>query len=96
MISAPKRIVRLVPRNTELIVDLGLASSIVGITKFCIHIKYLKKEKVIVGGTKSIKIDIITSLQLDIIICNKEEKTKEIVESCRQITTTYVSDIYTI
>jgi len=94
--NTPKRIVCLVPSITELLVDLGLTSSIVGITKFCVHPEHLKKEKVIVGGTKTIKIDKISELQPDIIICNKEENTKEIVKSCKQITSTYVSDIYTI
>lgn len=91
--STPKRIICLVPSITELLVDLGLTSSIIGITKFCVHPKELRKEKAIVGGTKNIKIDKITSLQPDFIICNKEENTKEIVNSCQLITTTYVSDI---
>ena len=33
----PKRIVSLVPSQTELLYDLGLDESIVGITKFCVH-----------------------------------------------------------
>lgn len=94
--NTPKKIICLVPSITELLVDLGLEESIIGITKFCIHPKSLIKNKTIVGGTKNIKIDVITALQPDIIICNKEENTQEIVENCREITTTYVSDIYTI
>ncbi len=35
----PKRIVSLVPSQTELLFDLGLNDEIVGITKFCIHPK---------------------------------------------------------
>lgn len=92
----PKRIVCLVPSITELLVDLGLSSSIVAITKFCVHPKYLRKEKVIVGGTKNVNLEKIKALDPDIIICNKEENTKKIVESCKLITSTYVSDIYTI
>jgi ABC-type Fe3+-hydroxamate transport system substrate-binding protein len=85
-----------VPSITELLVDLGLNSSIVGITKFCVHPKGLKNEKTIVGGTKTIKREKIISLNPDFIICNKEENTKAIVTTCKEITTTYVSDIYTI
>ena len=48
----PKRIISLVPSQTELLVDLGLADRIVGVTKFCIHPKGLKQEKTIFGGTK--------------------------------------------
>lgn len=94
--STPKRIVSLVPSQTELLVDLGLESKIVGITKFCVHPNYLKKEKTIVGGTKQINIDKIKKLTPDIILCNKEENTKEVVEVCEQICNTHVSDIYNI
>lgn len=54
---APKRIVSLVPSQTELLVDLGLKDSIVGVTKFCVHPKDLRKEKTVLVGTKNIKID---------------------------------------
>jgi ABC-type Fe3+-hydroxamate transport system substrate-binding protein len=94
--KTPERIICLVPSITELLVDLGLNSAIAGITVFCIHPKNLKKQKVIVGGTKTIKVDKIKALNPDFIICNKEENTKEIVTTCKKITTTYVSDIYTI
>jgi ABC-type Fe3+-hydroxamate transport system substrate-binding protein len=94
--KTPKRIVCLVPSITELLADLGLTSSIVGITKFCVHPSSLRKEKIIIGGTKNIKFEKIKNLQPDFIICNKEENTKEIVDFCKEVTTTFVSDIYTI
>lgn len=94
--QTPKRIISLVPSITELLVDLGLQNNIVGITKFCVHPKTLKKEKTTVGGTKKCKIDSIKSLSPDLIICNKEENTKEIVLACKEISATYVSDIATI
>jgi iron complex transport system substrate-binding protein len=94
--NSPKRIICLVPSLTELLVDLGLEDYIVGVTKFCVHPSSLLKEKIIIGGTKNIKVDKIKALQPAIILCNKEENTKEIVETCRRITTTHVSDIYTI
>lgn len=94
--SKPKRIISLVPSITELLVDLGLQDAIVGVTKFCVHPKFLLQEKQIVGGTKTIKVDKIKALEPDFIICNKEENTKEIVIESKKITTTYVSDIYTV
>ncbi|WP_435263781.1 ABC transporter substrate-binding protein [Tenacibaculum sp. nBUS_03] len=94
--TTPKRIISLVPSQTELLVDLGLEDFLVGVTKFCIHPKHLKKNKVIVGGTKNIKINTIKELKPDIILCNKEENTKEIVEECEKIATTHVSDIFTL
>ncbi len=92
----PKRIVSLVPSQTELLVDLGLEEYIVGVTKFCVHPLHLKKTKTIVGGTKDIKIDKIKSLQPDIILCNKEENTQDIVDDCVAICLVHVSDIYNI
>ena len=95
-LQTPKRIVSLVPSQTELLIDLGLRKQVVGITKFCTHPTYLKDEKTIVGGTKTIHLDKIRALQPDIIICNKEENTREIVASCTKIAPVWVSDIYTI
>lgn len=94
--KTPKRIICLVPSITELLVDLGLFNSIVGITKFCVHPKSLRLNKQIVGGTKAIKVDKIKSLNPDFIICNKEENSKEIFSECSKIATTYVSNINSI
>jgi len=94
--ATPGRIVSLVPSQTKLLVDLGLEDTLIGITKFCVHPEYLKKNKTIVGGTKDIKLDRIKALKPDIILCNKEENTKDIVRACSEICTVHVSDIYTI
>jgi ABC-type Fe3+-hydroxamate transport system substrate-binding protein len=90
------RIVSLVPSQTELLHDLGLEDQVVGITKFCVHPYHYKSIKLIVGGTKQIKIDKIKDLNPDIILCNKEENTKEIVEACRSICEVHVSELYNI
>jgi len=94
--ATPKRIVSLVPSQTELLYDLGLEDSIVGITKFCVHPCHLKSTKTIVGGTKNIKLAKIKALQPDIILCNKEENTKEIVEELEKLFPVHVSDIKNI
>ena len=92
----PKRIVSLVPSQTELLVDLGLETSIVGVTKFCIHPKHLRLSKAVVGGTKQINIEKIKALRPDIILCNKEENTKAIIESLDDIAPIHISDIYNL
>ena len=92
----PTRIVSLVPSQTELLFELGLENSIVGITKFCVHPNHLLKEKTKVGGTKNPNFDKIIGLNPDIIICNKEENTKEIIEECSKICTTWTTNIITI
>ncbi|KDN56076.1 ABC transporter substrate-binding protein [Flavobacterium seoulense] len=94
--AIPQRIISLVPSQTELLVDLGLESKIVGITKFCVHPENLRKHKTIVGGTKKVDYDKIKALNPDIIICNKEENTLEIVENLRKITTVWVTNVITI
>ncbi|QHI36238.1 Vitamin B12-binding protein [Kordia antarctica] len=94
--TTPKRIISLVPSQTELLYDLGLEDSIVGITKFCVHPYHLKSTKTIVGGTKNIKLDKIKALQPDIILCNKEENTKEIVEELEKLFPVHVSDVKNI
>lgn len=94
--TSPKRIISLVPSQTELLYDLGLEEEIIGITKFCVHPKHLKATKQIIGGTKQVKFDKIKVLQPDIIIANKEENTKEIVEELSQICPVLVTNIVTI
>jgi iron complex transport system substrate-binding protein len=94
--SSPKRIISLVPSQTELLYDLGLEDRIVGITKFCVHPYHFKSTKKIVGGTKKVHYDRIHLLEPDIIICNKEENTQEIVEELRKICTVWVTNIATI
>src|SRR5690554_2995659 len=83
--KTPTRIVSLVPSQTELLVDLGLRDNIVGVTKFCVHPNKLRKEKTIVGGTKNVHFEKVTALNPDIVICNKEENTEEIVIELEKI-----------
>lgn len=94
--KVPKRIISLVPSQTELLVDMGLEQNLLGITKFCVHPKYLRKSKTIVGGTKQVKLEKIKALKPDIILCNKEENTKEMVEELEKIAPVHVSDIVKI
>jgi ABC-type Fe3+-hydroxamate transport system substrate-binding protein len=91
--KTPKRIVSLVPSQTELLVDLGLEDSILGVTKFCVHPKHLRLSKKVIGGTKQINLEKIKALQPDIILCNKEENTKAIIESLKDIAPIHISDI---
>lgn len=91
--STPKRIVSLVPSLTELVVDLGLEENLFGITRFCVHPPHLKKEKTILGGTKKVNLKKLQALDPDIILCNKEENTKEMVSELEKIATVHVSDV---
>ena len=89
----PKRIVSIVPSQTELLFDLGLADEVIGITKFCIHPieKFASKTKI--GGTKKLLIEKIRDLKPDLIIGNKEENTQSEVELLMQEFPVWMSDI---
>jgi ABC-type Fe3+-hydroxamate transport system substrate-binding protein len=94
--SSPTRIISLVPSQTELLFDLGQESKIVGITKFCVHPFHFKSTKKIIGGTKKVHFEKIRLLQPDVIIANKEENTKAIVEELSKICPVWVTDIVTV
>ena len=94
VLDAPaKRIVSIVPSQTELLFDLGLDVEIVGITKFCVHPKAWFETKRRVGGTKNLNLEMISSLSPDLIIANKEENTKEDIEWLQARFNVYTSDI---
>ncbi len=94
--GVPKRIISLVPSQTELLCYLGLEASIVGITKFCVHPENLRKEKKIVGGTKNVHFDRIRDLSPDIILCNKEENTLEMVLELEKIAPVHISNVISL
>jgi ABC-type Fe3+-hydroxamate transport system substrate-binding protein len=91
--STPKRIVSVVPSQTELLFDLGLDEKVVGITKFCIHPKEWFKSKDRVGGTKNLNLTKIAELKPDLIIANKEENTQSEIEELQELYPVYTSDI---
>lgn len=92
----PKRIVSLVPSQTELLFDLGLNEEVVGLTKFCVHPIEKFAAKLKVGGTKKLNIDTIRELNPDLIIGNKEENSKADIELLQQEFPVWMSDIYNL
>jgi len=91
--STPRRIISIVPSQTELLFDLGLDDEIIGITKFCIHPADKFKTKTKVGGTKTVDIDLVKKLNPDLIIGNKEENERSQVEELMQLFPVWMSDI---
>ncbi len=81
LLYPPKRIISLVPSQTELLYDLGLEAETVGITKFCVHPQGWFKTKDRIGGTKTVSIKKIHQLKPDLIIANKEENVKAQIEA---------------
>lgn len=89
----PKRIISVVPSQTELLYDLGLDEEVIGITKFCIHPDNWFRNKTRIGGTKNLNIDKILSLSPDLIIANKEENTQEQIEALAAYAPVWISNI---
>ncbi len=92
----PKRIISVVPSQTELLYDLGLRDEVVGITKFCVHPDEWFRNKERVGGTKQLNLDKIRELQPDLIIANKEENEKSQIDELMQEFPVWVSDVDTL
>jgi len=94
--TPPRRIVSLVPSQTELLADLGLDAEVVGLTRFCVHPDGWKARKRIVGGTKNVRLDRVAALNPDLILANKEENEREQVEALTEIAPVYVTDVATV
>lgn len=92
----PKRIISLVPSQTELLYDLGLRDEVVGITKFCVHPEEWFRSKTRVGGTKKYDLEKIKQLEPDLIIGNKEENEQAQIEELMKHYKVWMSDIYTL
>lgn len=91
-----RRIVSLVPSQTEYIIDLiynNSEHSVVGRTKFCIHPKDRIDSIPVVGGTKQVNAEKIASLNPDLIIINKEENTLEIQEALLPICPVFTTEV---
>jgi len=89
----PKRIISLVPSQTELLFDLGLKDEVVGITKFCVHPESWFRKKTRVGGTKQLDLKKIKELKPDLIIANKEENVREQIEELDKDFPVWISNI---
>lgn len=94
--APPKRIISLVPSQTELLYDLGLRDEVIGITKFCVYPEEWFRTKTRVGGTKKYDLEKIKALSPDLIIGNKEENEKQQIEELMKHYNVWMSDIYTL
>ncbi|MFK8004969.1 MAG: ABC transporter substrate-binding protein [Saprospiraceae bacterium] len=94
--TQPKRIISLVPSQTELLFYLGLDKEVIGITKFCVHPHVMFKSKPRVGGTKQYNFEKIKSLEPDLIIGNKEENDQTQIELLEKEYPVWMSDIFNV
>ena len=92
----PRRIVSLVPSQTELLFDLGLGGRVVGVTDFCTEPAAALANCVHIGGTKRFLFDRIDALSPDLIIGNREENYAEGITRLEQRYPVWMSDIFTL
>ena len=90
----PKRIISLVPSQTELFFDLGLDDEVVGVTRFCIHPEDKVSTRERIGGTKDFNFEKIKELKPDLIIGNKEENYQDGINELKKDFPVWMSDIY--
>lgn len=89
----PRRILSLVPSQTELLYDLDLEAEVIGITKFCVHPPEWFRKKKRVGGTKTVDYEKVHALEPDLIIGNKEENERVQIEALAARYPVWVSDV---
>ncbi|MEO8066397.1 MAG: helical backbone metal receptor [Flavobacteriales bacterium] len=89
----PRRVISLVPSQTELLYDLGLGERVVGITKFCVHPGTWFKTKHRIGGTKQVDLAKLRALKPDLIIGNKEENDRKDIRALEQEYPVWMSDV---
>jgi ABC-type Fe3+-hydroxamate transport system substrate-binding protein len=73
----PRRVVSLVPSDTQNVVALGAASRLVGRTRYCED----ALEVATIGGTKDADVPAILALAPDLILANQEENSRAHLEA---------------
>jgi ABC-type Fe3+-hydroxamate transport system substrate-binding protein len=94
--GVPRRIISLVPSQTELLSQLGLNEEVVGITRFCVHPNRWYRSKTRVGGTKDVNAEKIRALSPELILANKEENDRQQIIGLREHYPVWTSDINTL
>jgi iron complex transport system substrate-binding protein len=89
----PERIISLCPSQTETLFDLALGGRVVGSTRYCIHPAPEVATSTRVGGTKRVDFEVVRRLAPDLIIAEKEENPREMVEALSEIAPVYVTEV---
>lgn len=90
-----QRIVSLCPSITETLFHLGVGERIVGRTRFCVRPPEVVHHARVVGGTKQVDVGRVRALCPDLVIAQKEENTREVVEALAQFVPVFVGDVET-
>lgn len=78
--TGPARVVSLVPSVTELLAQWGLATRLVGRSRYCIAPKWIRATVPAVGGTKDPDLKAIRDLAPDLVILETDENPKAVAD----------------
>ncbi len=92
----PQRIVSLCPSQTELLFALGAGHTVVGATQWCIHPSPEIDSVVKVGGTKKVNYKKLEALKPDLILCEKEENTPDMVNTLLQNFPVFITNVESV
>ncbi len=94
--TIPKRIISLVPSQTELLHYLDLNVEVIGITKFCVYPGEWFRTKKRLGGTKTVNTNLFKNLHPDLVIANKEENIKEQIDFIAEHYPVFLTDVHSV
>lgn len=80
LLPLPRRILSLVPSVTELLFDLGAGDRVAGRTDYCISPEGSCSIPS-VGGPKTVDLEAVAALRVDLVLANAEENRREQVEA---------------
>jgi len=83
LIGPARRIVSLVPSETEAVFQLGAGDRVVGRTQYCVEPRGAVERVSVVGGTKDADCEAVIALAPDLVLANQEENTPDIVKRLR-------------
>lgn len=76
-----RRVVSLVPSESEAVCDLAGMDVLVGRTDYCEEPAALRRHVRSVGGTKKFDVEAVAALEPDLVLANKEENGRKLVEA---------------
>lgn len=79
-VREPRRIVSLVPSDTDSLFAIGLGDAVVGRTRYCVEPAGRVDDVPICGGTKDVDVDMVCDLSPELILANQEENSRPDLE----------------
>lgn len=83
LLRPARRVVSLVPSETETLFLIGAGARVVGRTVYCVEPRGAIEDVPTIGGTKDADVDAVAALEPDLVLANQEENTPEIVRRLR-------------